>query len=220
VPFQTVDNRILVYAVLNHKEQATLLVDTGATHTLLTPETAKRVGVSPAADAPKRTTTVVGGRKVEFPLVHLSALTVGDARIENLQVGVLASFPNAPLVDGILGASFLSHFTMTLDYATSRLRLVPKATLPAPPPTPAPMPAVVRSAVPIQIVGHHVLVRAVLNHTTPVTLLLDTGATYTILTPSTAQRVGISPPAYAPRWSGRVAESVFENSSCKLVIAR
>ena len=206
VSFQTVGNRILVHAMLNSKEHVTLLVDTGATNTFVTPDTAKRLGISPTADATKRTTTVIGGRQVEFPLVQLSTIAVGEAVMENLQVGVLASFPNAPLVDGILGVSFLTHFTMTLDYATSRLRLISKETLPSPPPTPPLVPVAVRSAVPIQIVGNHVLVRAVLNHTEHVTLLLDTGATYTILTPDTAQRLGISPPADAPRWTGRVAD--------------
>jgi len=205
VPFQTVSNRILVHAVLNHKEYVTLLLDTGSTETFLTPDTVKRLGISPVADAPKRTTTVLGGRQVEFPLVQLSAIAVGEAIMEGLQVGVLASFPDAYLVDGILGGSFLQHFTMTLDYATSRLRLVPKDAAVSSPATAA-WPPVVRSAVPIQVIGHHILVRAVLNRTESVTLLLDTGATHTILTPDTAQRLGISPPADAPRQTALVAD--------------
>jgi hypothetical protein len=56
---------------------------------------------------------------------------------ENLQVGVLAPFPNAPLIDGILGGSLLKDFTMTLDYAIRRLRLVLKEPVPTPPPTPS-----------------------------------------------------------------------------------
>ncbi len=206
VPFQTVGNHVLVSVLLNQKEHATLLVDTGASHTFLTPDTAKRLGVSPAADAPMHTTTVIGGRQVEFPLVPLSSIAVGQAMRENLQVGVLASFPNAPLVDGILGGSFLKDFTMTLDYATSRLWLVLKEPLPTPPPTPALALATRRSAVPIQLVGNHVLVRAVLNHTEHVTLLLDTGAIYTLLTPTTAQRLGLNPPADAPRRTLRGAD--------------
>lgn len=206
VPFHTVGNHILIHAVLNHKEYVTLLVDTGATNTFVTPATAKRLGISPMADAAKRTTTVIGGRQVEFPLVLLSTITVGDIVMGNLQVGVLASFPEAPLVDGILGGDFLKHFTMTLDYATSRLRLVAKETSRTPPPTTAAAPAVVRSSVPIQLAGNHILVRAVLNRQEPVTLVLDTGATHTILTPDTAQRLGISPTADTPRWTGRVAD--------------
>jgi clan AA aspartic protease (TIGR02281 family) len=199
VPFQTVGSHILVPALLDHKEYVTLLLDTGATHTLLTPATAKRVGLRPTADTPKRTLTVLGGRQVEAPLMQLAALTVGKATQEYLPVGVLESFPEAPLVDGILGGNFLHPFTMTLDYATSRLQLrVPEAPRPSPAPSTAGR-AVVHSAVPVQIVGNQILVQAVLNHRDAVTLLLDTGATHTILTPQTARRLGISPAANALR---------------------
>lgn len=198
VPFQTVNNLILIHAILNRQEHATLVLDTGATHTFLTPDTAKRLGLSPGADAPKRTSTVIGGRQVEFSLVQLASLAVGAAVVENVEVGVLASFQNAPLIDGILGGGFLKHFSMTLDYATSRLQLVPKETALAQ--------VGVRHVVPIQIVGNHVLVRALLNHQEQVTLLLDTGASHTILTPGTAQRLGISPMPDAPRRTLRVAD--------------
>jgi clan AA aspartic protease (TIGR02281 family) len=206
VPFQTIGNHVLVSALLNRKEHVTLLVDTGADYTFLTPDTAKRLGMSPTADARKRTVIVIGGRQIELPLIPLSNIAVGQAIRENLQVGILESFPNLPLVDGILGGSFLKDFTMTLDYATSRLRLVLKEPLPTSPPIPSLGPAMVRSVVPIQLAGNHVLVRAVLNHTEHVTLLLDTGATYTLLTPATAQRLGLSPSANTPRRTIRTAD--------------
>jgi clan AA aspartic protease (TIGR02281 family) len=198
VSFQTIGNKILVHAVLNQKAYVTLVLDTGATHIFLTPDTVKRLGMSPASNAPKRTTTVVGGRRVEFPLVQISTIAVGNAAVENLEAGVLASFPDAPLVDGILGGSFLKHFTMTLDYATSRLRLAPKEPALAALPTPTVAPMAGRSAVPIQIAHNHVLVRVMLNRKEPATFLLDTGATYTILTPNTAQRLGMHSTADAP----------------------
>ncbi len=206
MPFQLVDNLILVDAVLNRQASVTLLLDTGATETFLTPETATRIGLWPPANAPTRTASGIGGHQVVFPLVQLATITVGDAVMANLEVGILASFRTAPPVDGILGGSFLHQFTLTLDYATRRLRLAaPDTSRPAPAPS-AVAPEWVRRAVPIQIVGTRVLVRAVLNRKDPVTLLLDTGATQTILTPDTATRVGLRPPANAPSWAPRMAE--------------
>jgi predicted aspartyl protease len=206
VPFHIVNNTIRLYVLLNRKEFATLLLDTGASHTFLTPDTAKRLGISPAADAPKHLSAVLGGRQVEFPLVRLASLAVGEAVMEDLEVGVLASFPHAPLVDGIVGGSFLKHFTMTVDYATSRLRLAPKDM-----PVPSPLSTVLatggaRSAIPIQIAGNHILVRALLNHQEEVVLLLDTGASRTILTPETAQRLGSTPAPDVPRQTLRVVD--------------
>src|SRR5439155_354409 len=189
------------------KASVTLLLDTGATETFLTPETATRVGLRPPADAPKRTATVIGGRQVGFPLVQLATLAVGDAVVANLEVGILASFPNAPPVDGILGGSFLQHFTLTLDYATRRLRLVaPDPWRPAPPPSTV-APAGGRRAVPLHLVGTRVVVRAVLNRQDPVTLLLDTGATQTMLTPEAATRVGLRPLADPPKRAARLADA-------------
>ena len=64
---------------------------------------------------------MASGQEVEVSLVRLKSVMVGLARIDNLQVavyeiGVLDSTANPPLVvDGFLGADFLSRFTMTID---------------------------------------------------------------------------------------------------------
>lgn len=198
VPMQVVNNTILVGAVLNHKEYVTLLLDTGATHTVLTPDTAKRLRISPPPDAPKHTLVVTGGQKVEVSFTQLSALALGEAVVENLQVGVALVLPEAPLVDGILGEDFLQRFTMTLHYATSRLGLESRETSRTPQLPTASTPAAGRHTVPLQIANNRIWVRAVLNHTESVTLLLDTGSAYTKLHPNTAQRLGVSPTANAP----------------------
>jgi len=112
IPFETVQNHIMVRAVLNQQEYATRLLDTGAGQTCVTPDTAQRLGLSPAADTPTHTTTVVGGRQVEVPVARLATLAIGNARRDNLPVGVLESFPHAPLFDGILGSSFLEHLSI------------------------------------------------------------------------------------------------------------
>jgi predicted aspartyl protease len=108
VPLQIVHNRVLVNARLNHMQQVTLLLDTRAAHTLLHPDAAARLGLRPAIGAPGHTTTVFGGRHIAFPLVQLSAITVGDALVEDLQVGVFLALPDMPAVHGILGGIFCS----------------------------------------------------------------------------------------------------------------
>jgi predicted aspartyl protease len=199
VPFRNVLNHIWIHAVLNQKEQDTLLLDTGAAQTLITPDTAQRLGISPAPNAPKRPLTVVGGHRVEIPFVQLSTIAVGEAVVEHLQAGVVASFPHAPLADGILGEDFLKHFMVTFNYTTSRLWLEPTGALPALLSTTAPHQERVYGPIPLRVVKNHLFVRALLHQKEPVTLLLDTGASYTMLTPHIAQQLGISPPAHAPR---------------------
>jgi clan AA aspartic protease (TIGR02281 family) len=205
IPFETVQNHIMVRAMLNQQEYATLLLDTGAGQTFVTPDTAQRLGLSPAADTPTRTTTMVGGRQVEVPMVRLATLAIGNARRDNLPVGVLASFPQAPFFDGILGGSFLEHFTLTLDYAGSRLWLVPRGTPFMPPMVPKTTVTGSR-AIPLKLASSYLLVSAVLNHTESVLLLLDTGASHTLMTPQVAQRLGIDITASTPRRTMTVAD--------------
>jgi predicted aspartyl protease len=122
VPIQVVNNIVLVPVVLNQRQGATLILDTGAQHTLLNPDVAARAGLDPTS-ATKRTIRVVGGKALEVPFVGLALLSVGEAEVENLTVGVYRATPSAPIIDGILGADFLSRFTITIDRKARQLRL-------------------------------------------------------------------------------------------------
>ncbi len=186
VAFDTVQGHILVRALLNQQEHVTLVLDTGASATSLTPDVARKLGLSPTAQTPTRTTAVVGGQRLEVPVVTLASLTVGAMRRDNLAIGILASFPNAPLIDGILGADFLQPFTMTFDYARSQLWLLPAGSQPQ---------AAAASPVPLRLVNHLLLVPVRFNQQDTVWLLLDTGASRTIITPATAQKLGLQPAA-------------------------
>jgi predicted aspartyl protease len=187
---------VLVHAMLNHREPVTLLLDTGATRTMLTPDIARRLGLNPAVDTPRSPIVLLGGQRAQMPLIRLASLAVGDAVVPDLQVGVFTPLPHTPFIDGLLGGDFLQRFTLRLDYARSRLQLTPQVASDPPSGLSTLTPATVQSIVPIETIGNHILVRAMLNHREAVTLLLDTGATHTMLTPAAARRVGLTP---APR---------------------
>jgi predicted aspartyl protease len=193
VPFATMGHTVLVHAVLNHQEPVTLLLDTGATRTMLTPDIARRLGLSPAVDAPKSPIVMLGGQRAQMPLIRLASLAVGDSAVTDLQVGVFTPLPRTPFIDGLLGGDFLKRFTLKLDYARSRLQLTPPVTPEPSSGLPSVTSAPVPSTIPLETAGNHILVHAVLNHREAVTLLLDTGATHTMLTPEAARRVGLTP---------------------------
>lgn len=197
VPFATMGHTVLVHAVVNQTEPVTLLLDTGATRTMLTPDIARRLGLSPAVDAPRSPIVMLGGQRAQIPLIRLASLAVGDSAVADLQVGVFTPLPHTPFIDGLLGGDFLKRFTIKLDYARSRLQLTPPTAPNLRSSLHTVTSATVPSTVPIETAGNHILVRAVLNHREEVRLLLDTGATHTMLTPEAARRVGLKPAPHA-----------------------
>ncbi|MBI4637861.1 MAG: aspartyl protease family protein [Candidatus Rokubacteria bacterium] len=112
-------------ATVHGAHTLTLALDTDAVLTLLSPAAAARLGLGPASDAPRRSVAPPGRREVEVPLVRVTAIQVGESLVENLEVGVVDVYPEAPKVDGVLGRDFLGRFGVTLDLAARRLRLRP-----------------------------------------------------------------------------------------------
>lgn len=121
-PIQLAGGSALVGAAVNGAP-VTLLVDTGATLTILSPKATEKLGIAVRATAPKILTTVVGGGTFAMPYVRVSSLRVGEFTVEDIDVGVYDALPQAPAVDGLLGTNFLNHFKVTVDRDQRRLTL-------------------------------------------------------------------------------------------------
>ena len=104
----------------------TLVLDTGATQTLLKPEAATRAGLEVTSGAPMVRGNAVGGRRLSVPLVRARTVSVGDAAVEDIDVGVYDALPGRPEIDGLLGATFLHHFKFTVDRKNLQLILEPE----------------------------------------------------------------------------------------------
>jgi Aspartyl protease len=133
VPVSISGTSAYVTAVLNDAERATLLLDTGATNTVITPTLAKKLGIAPPTDARVRIANLLGGKTLEVPFVRLRTLQVGAAVVEDLQIGVYDIVPHLAEVTGILGTDFLRHFRTSLDPGARSLTLevvVPRASTP------------------------------------------------------------------------------------------
>ena len=128
VPMQILNTMTLVSVHVNDSPyHALFLVDTGANLTVLAPLFAQRLGIVIPANARRRSLRAVGGGALTIPLVRITRLAVGDAFVENVDVGVYDAFPQARTIDGILGADFLHRFNVTLDRTNGRLLLEPLA---------------------------------------------------------------------------------------------
>jgi len=123
VPIRISNNQILVDVILNQKVNATLILDTGATLSVLTPEITDILEISPKKDAVLHTVNLVGGKTVDVPFVSLEEIKIGKAVVRNLNVGICPVSPNKPFVGGLLGADFLTHYNVTIDHTNNRLIL-------------------------------------------------------------------------------------------------
>jgi predicted aspartyl protease len=104
----------------------TLVVDTGADRTVLSPGAIERAGLD---DRSGRSTQIVGATGVATAaLVTVPVLDVAGARIGPLTVIVhtLPSVGRAEPVDGLLGRDALDAFTLTVDAASGRATLTPR----------------------------------------------------------------------------------------------
>ena len=96
-----------------------LLLDTGATFTVLEPGLAAALGVAATGDTIR--ITLAGERPVGTGRVDL---TIGSSRLEGVEV-LIADLPairsDEPRVRGLLGQSALSRLEYTIDHARRRL---------------------------------------------------------------------------------------------------
>jgi predicted aspartyl protease len=121
---ETTGSMIFVPALLNGLK-ARLLLDTGATKTIIRPKLAQLAGIEPGREAPLARMIVAGGGQLSVPLVRAQSLAINEAAVQAIEIGVYEAVPDLPDVDGILGTDYLSHFTVTIDRQKGTLLLVP-----------------------------------------------------------------------------------------------
>jgi clan AA aspartic protease (TIGR02281 family) len=107
---------------LNDIKTAQFLVDTGASACVISPELAKALGIEPDARAPAVPVQTLSGL-TSARVVSIPSVRVGESEAQNVAAVV---HPLGPFMDGILGNSFLSHFTFTLDPDRGLLHLSSK----------------------------------------------------------------------------------------------
>ena len=97
-----------------------LLLDTGASITTLTPNAARRLNLS--VDSDRSISLATAGGLVSAPIIEVSGFTVGAAKVERLQVGILPLVGNDGF-DGLLGMNFLQQFASSINQQDGVLHL-------------------------------------------------------------------------------------------------
>ncbi len=110
---------IVVDAILNGKLAVPLLLDTGASYTRLTRQTAHELALTATQNLPKMKFLTSGG-VVESPIARLESIQVGASEVRDVDVAIDV---DGHLRIGLLGMNFLRHFKITLDPEQGRVKL-------------------------------------------------------------------------------------------------
>lgn len=121
------NGHVVVDAKLDRNVFQPMMVDTGATITNISIDTAKHLGVSSSTPLSFMVAETANGAVI-LPVIRVSSITVGDATVEDLPV-VVNPFLGE---DGLLGIDFLGHFTSQVDAGMQTLTLAPLDTTPRP----------------------------------------------------------------------------------------
>jgi len=124
VPFEAHDNRpILSVRVNGQKNPLRFVLDTGSGMSVISDETAKRLGLRPIARG-GMARAVGGGGKFEIVYGYLSSLEVGEVRVDNVPVYIRRFYDDKNPVDGYIGLSLISKFVAMVDYGQRTFTLV------------------------------------------------------------------------------------------------
>ena len=124
IPFEATDNRpILEVRINGQKEPLKFVLDTGSGMSVISEQTAKRLGLKPVAKG-GLARAVGGGGKFEIVYGFLNSIEIGNARISNVPVYIRKFFDSHIPVDGYLGLSVVAKFLTSIDYGTRRMSLV------------------------------------------------------------------------------------------------
>ena len=127
IPIQRVGNLFLVTVHLvgeSGEADARLIVDTGASYTIISYKLALTLGLYSDSRSDLVTLNTVGG-PVQAPLTRMKSIQLKEAEVTNSLV-VIHDLPDSPDgVEGLLGLTVLQHFQVTLDPVNSILSLQP-----------------------------------------------------------------------------------------------
>jgi hypothetical protein len=102
------------------------LIDTGTSHTVLVPGLRAKLGI-PATPGPRYQVVTAAGR-IESSFHTISEVTASGVTVEGVNA-IVIDLPKSIGVMGIVGADFLSNFTVDLDLGREKVTLYPAGTI-------------------------------------------------------------------------------------------
>ena len=97
----------IIDVTFNGKRQFEMIVDTGASGTVITQRMAKLLGVSPVGKAKANTASA---KSVEFPIGYVDSIEAGGVKVKKVSVAIAGR----ELENGLLGHDFFGNYDITI----------------------------------------------------------------------------------------------------------
>ena len=120
-PMQRLGDAFSVRVIINGILPVTLLIDTGATLTIIHPDVLQLAGINLKQSKKNIQLKTVNGI-IKVPVFELRSLALGDQLVNDIEVGGVA-MSGVGGVNGLLGMNFLNRFKFTLDQQQQLLLL-------------------------------------------------------------------------------------------------
>jgi len=191
--FEVPDNRPVFKVRINgSKQYLRFVLDTGSGMSVLSEETARKLGVKSVARG-GLARAVGGGGRFEIVYGYLNSIDIGEIRINNVPVYIRHFYDETNPVDGYLGIAAIGRMVATVDYGSQVLSLsrqrstgVENISTGAGKPGEAAVPAGL--TVPVRTTSSGFISGEVFieGFTNPLNFIIDTGATVTVLSEKVA----------------------------------
>jgi len=112
----------IVTVTLDNTVEARLLLDTGASLTVIHPDIVQTVVADLASESQWQTFNTANGRR-QAPVITLDSLSISDETVYDIAIGVF-DLGATPGIDGLLGMNFLKHFRFFIDQENAKLHLL------------------------------------------------------------------------------------------------
>lgn len=195
VSFDAPDLRpILTVKINGSKQTLRFVLDTGSGMSVLSEETARKIGIRPVARG-GLARAVGGGGKFEIVYGYLNSIEIGEIKVTKVPVYIRHFYDETNPVDGYLGIAAINHMVTSVDYGSMKLTLDRRRTdqeIPQNAAAPNPGAGTVATSpainIPIRTTASGFLSGEVLvdGFTKPMNFIIDTGATVTVLSERTA----------------------------------
>ena len=124
IPLKQAGQHYIVQGLINQDHPVALMLDTGASISLLSQETFEQLGLETQASFIKTIRLNTAGGVVNSSLYQVSSFEIGGYLLEDMHFAVSPYFSSDH--DGLLGMNYLGRFNFYIDQADKSLKLEPK----------------------------------------------------------------------------------------------